>query len=374
MPWARQTLAQLAAQIKAGFQALLPGADTALRRSNLGVAAIVTAGAVDGQYAYLDWIVDNCLMPDSAIGPYAVRWGALKGALPKGPVAATGTVGFAGLAGTPMPQGTIWQLQPGITFATTAPAAVGPGGAGTASIEAILPSLDAAGSQWNCDAGAVLTLVQAIPGINGNGAAAAAIVNGAAAETDAAYRARYLELYRAPPQGGDQQDYVEWALQVPAVTRAWCVPLGMGAGSVVVYFMEDVAEAPFAGFPQGGNGVAAAEARAAPATGDQLALANYLYPLRPATALVYCFAPVAAPQNFTLKYVPAAQQSQVSAAISALLSSEGAPDGATLVYLADVENVVRGVPFCSTALVLSPTDNIATGLGLLPVLGAVTFS
>lgn len=374
MPWARQTLAQLAAQITAGFQALLTGADTALRRSNLGVAAITTAAGLDGEYAYLDWIINNCLLPDSAIGAYADRWGALKGAQRKGPVAATGTVNFAGLVNTALPLGTVWQLQPGVTFATTAAASVGVGGTGSAPIAAILPSVSADGTQWNTGADAVLTLTQAIPGINGAGGTAAAISNGTAPESDAAFRARYLQLYSAPPQGGDQQDYVEWALEVPAVTRAWCVPLAMGAGSVVVYFMEDLAEAAFDGFPQGANGVATAETRATPATGDQLVLANYLFPLRPATALVYCFAPIAAPQNLTIKYVPAAQQAAVLAAITATLTAEGAPDGKTLVYLADIQNAVRGVPNCATALVTSPTDNISTALGTLPTLGVITWA
>jgi len=373
MPFARQTLAQLAAQVKAAFQALLPGADTALRRSNLAVSAIVMAGAVDGQYGYLDWIIDNCLLPDSAIGPYADRWGALKGASRKGPVAATGAANFTGLATTAIPQGTLLQLQAGIEFATTAPATISGAGTASAPIAAVLPSTNADGTQWNCGAGAGLSLVQAIAGVNGSATVAAAITNGTAAETDAAFRARYLELYSAPPQGGDQQDYVEWALQLPAVTRAWCDPLGMGAGSVVVYFMEDVVEAAFGGFPQGTNGVAAAEMRAAPATGDQLALANYLYPLRPATALVYCFAPSAAPQNFTLKYVPVAQHSAVEAAIAAILMQEGSPLGGIAVYLADVENAVRAVPGCSSSLVASPTDNLTTGPGLLPTLGVCTF-
>lgn len=374
MPWARQTLTQLAAQITAGFQAMLAGADTALRRSNLGVSSVTMAAGLDGAYAYLDWIIDNDLMPDSALGTYADRWGALKGAQRKGPVAATGTVNFSGLINTAMPQGSLWQLQPGVTFITTAPASVGVGGTGSAPIAAVLPSTTTDGTLWNTGAGTVLTLTQAIAGINGAGTVAAAISNGTAAETDAAFRARYLQLYRAPPQGGDQQDYVEWALQLPAVTRAWCVPLAMGAGSVVVYFMEDLAEAAFGGFPQGTNGVATAETRAVAAAGDQLALANYLYPLRPATALVYCFAPVAAPQNLTIRYVPAAQQVAVAAAITATLLVEAAPDGVTLVYLADIQNAVRAVPNCSTALVTSPTDNITTALGALPTLGVITWA
>jgi hypothetical protein len=39
--------------------------------------------------------------------------------------------------------------------------------------------------------------------------------------------------------GGDGEDYVAWALQVPGVTRAWSAPLEMGMGTVTVRFMMD---------------------------------------------------------------------------------------------------------------------------------------
>ena len=38
---------------------------------------------------------------------------------------------------------------------------------------------------------------------------------------------------------GDNDDYVAWATEVPGVTRAWCSPNGMGAGTVVVRFVRD---------------------------------------------------------------------------------------------------------------------------------------
>lgn len=383
MPFARQTVQQLIAQVKAGFGVVLAGADMALRRSNLIVSAIMMGGMVDAQYGYLDWMIENVLMPDTAGAPYSNRWGALKGVTPKGPVAATGQAQWSGgVADTPVPAGTLLQLQPGFIFQTTAAIALDGTGAGTADIGAVLNAPDSDGSQWNCDAGAALTLVQAIPGVPGTASVVADITNGAAPETNASFIARYLALYRAPPQGGDFNDYIEWALECPIVTRAWVSPLQKGPGTVVVYFMCDVTESAHNGFPQGTNGVAASETRDAPATGDQLTLANFLYPLRPVTALVYAFAPTAAAQNFTLKYVPSGQQSAVEAAIAAVLEAEGAAayvdpttyavSGGT-VELADIQAAVRAVPQCSIALVLSPTDNITTSLGDLPTLGTCTF-
>lgn len=393
MSFFRPTIPQIIAQIIAGFQALLPGADLALRRSNLAVSAIQVAGALDGEYAYQDWTIDNALMPDTAIAPYSTRWGALKGATAIGPAAATGTAGFSNdLANIPIPSGTLLQLQPGIVFATTVGANTGAGGAVSGvPIQAVLPAADSDGTAWNCGAGAQLTLVQAIDGIDGSQVTVgAAITNGTAPETNAAFVARYLTLFRQPPQGGDAYDYIEWALEVPGVTRAWCAPLWMGPGTVGVFPMLDVSEAAYGGLPQGSNGVATGETRATPATGDQLAVANYLYIGRYAAkgacqsvcALVYVIAPTPVAQAFTLKYVPVGQQALVEAAIAALLLAEGAavainPTTAVVsggtVSLSDIQAAVRGVPLCSGALVLAPADNIVTTIGQLPTLGTVTW-
>lgn len=72
--------------------------------------------------------------------------------------------------------------------------------------------------------------------------------------------------------------------------------------------------------------------------------------------------------------MPAGQQPAVEAAIAATLTAEGAPDGLTPVYLADIEAAVRAVPSCATALVVSPTDNILVAQGDLPTLGTCTFT
>ncbi len=72
---------------------------------------------------------------------------------------------------------TLLQLRPGVTFQTTADANTGSGGSvSNVPIAAVLPSPSSDGSQWNCDAGAGLTLVSAIPGIDGDSITVAADV------------------------------------------------------------------------------------------------------------------------------------------------------------------------------------------------------
>jgi uncharacterized phage protein gp47/JayE len=70
-------------------------------------------------------------------------------------------------------------------------------------------------------------------------------------ETDDELRSRILQRIREPPQGGDQADYVRWALEVPGVTRAWCYPLEMGIGTVTIRFMMDDLRADQNGIPNG---------------------------------------------------------------------------------------------------------------------------
>jgi uncharacterized phage protein gp47/JayE len=375
MPFPRPTLAQLATNIKAGFQAAIAGADLALRRSNLAISSILLAGAVNTEYGYLDWAVQNCLLPDSAIGPYADRWGNFKNVRRKGAFPAIVTAAWTGtINGTDIPAGTVLQLQPGITYATTV-AAVLAAGAASLTARAILPSppdpsTDA--SQWNAGVGATLSLVQAIPGIAGTGTVTALVTEGVSAESDAVYRPRYLLAYRQPPQGGDQEDYVEWAEAVPIVTRAWAVGCGFGAGTVAVYFMCDLADA-YQGFPQGTNGAAASESRWPAASGDQLTLANALYAKRPVTALVVACAPVATPQNFTFKYVPVGSQAAVLAAVASVLIAEGQADGTTGIDPDDIRTAIRAVPGCATAQMQVPNDEITTPVGQLPTVGTPTW-
>lgn len=53
-------------------------------------------------------------------------------------------------------------------------------------------------------------------------------------ETDAAYLTRLLDYIRRPPAGGNQYDYIKWALEVDNVAAAYCFPLAQGLGTVDV--------------------------------------------------------------------------------------------------------------------------------------------
>ncbi len=60
-------------------------------------------------------------------------------------------------------------------------------------------------------------------------------------EADAALLARILDDIRRPPAGGNQYDYIKWALAIDGVARAYCVPLAQGLGTVDVIILADAA-------------------------------------------------------------------------------------------------------------------------------------
>jgi len=388
LPFSRPTLTQLRQQVAGDISAAQPGADPLLRFSNLGIIGKVIAAGLNGLYGYLDWIALQG-NPATATGEFAVMWGALKGVFVKAATQAAFAVSFTATAAVTIAANVSIVRSDGALFVTTASTTIGAAGTITVPVQAVV-----AGSAGNTQAGALMTLAAPNAFVQSTGVAGALTAVGADVETEAAFKSRYLKVYAQPPQGGAADDYVEWAEDAPGVTRAWCAPLANGAGTVVVYFMMDDVEAAFGGFPQGTGGVATAETRASAATGDQLTVANYLYPLRPVTALVYAEAPGA--NAIAMTIVGAAAWSSdtlaaVETAIEAVLFSLGSPGGvylpgdvtSGLINLSAIETAIAGVAgtagfvitvvSCSHGAVTPGSDgNIASSAGYLPTLGVIT--
>lgn len=367
MPFARPTLTTLKQQVSQDIAASVPGADPLLRFSNLGILGRVFANLTNLLYGYLDWIGKEAV-PFTATDEFLEGWAGLKGVVRKSATQASGQVTFTGVSGTVIPNGTAIVRGDGAGYTTTGgDVTVSGGGTAVVTITASLP-----GSAGNANSGTVMTLGTAIAGVQASGSATTAITGGADVETDASLRSRMLTQYAAPPQGGASTDYISWALQVSGVTRAWCKPNGMGAGTVIVYTMFDNTESAFNGFPQGTNGVATNETRDSAATGDLLAVANYIFPLQPVTALVYSVAPTASPQNFTISGVASGLRSSVSAAIANVFVQQGSPGGTVpLSYIESAISAISGIGFF---VITSPTTNITTAAGALPTVGTITWT
>ena len=380
MPFSRPTLTTLRTQAMQDITASdLPGADGLLRRSALRVLAWVQAGLAHLHYGFLDWI-SRMAVPFTAEAEFLEAWAALKGVTRKAPSATTGTATFAGTNGVVIPAATAVNRSDNVGFVTGSAVTIASGSAVVSMTAAV------AGSAGNFDAGTVFTLAVAIAGVSPVSTSSAQVTAGTDLETDDSLRTRMLQVYAAPPQGGDRMDYIEWALSVPAVTRAWIAPMLMGPGSVSVYVMMDVANASHQGFPQGTNGVSTGDPRAAPATGDQLTVANAILPVQPVTALVYVNAPIAYPVNVTVADLgannTAAMQSSITAALVDMFLRLGQVGGTVDPTLgthwpplepSDFYTALAAIPGLADFDINAPVDAVTSPPGNLPVLGTVTF-
>ena len=379
MPFTRPTLGQLRRQAASDINAALPGVDALLRYSNLGIMGDVLAAMAAGHYGYLDWIALNAV-PFTATGEYLEGWAALKGVTRKPASAAIGSAVFTAAAGAQIPAGTTLTRSDGVTYVTTA---TGAAAGGTITVPFVA---SASGADGNADAGVTLFLAGALIGVASTGIAAASITGGADIELDADLRSRMLAAYATPPQGGSITDYPGWALAVPGVTRAWVSPATMGPGTLTIYFMMDDVQAAHGGFPQGTNGCATYEARDVAATGDQLAVANAIFPKQSVTALVYAVAPLANQITLTLANLSGlsdARKSMIASAVSGALFTGAIPGGVTNVSAieAAIANTAGTAGYVLTGITASAgtvsnggIGNITSNPGALPVLAGIVFA
>lgn len=200
-----------------------------LRRSNANVFSRVLAGAVHGLYGFIEYISKQCFF-DTAEDQYLDRWASIFGVKRKAATKASGTIKFS-YSGeqVTIPTGTVLQSEDSARYKTTSAV----DSDGVASIEAI-----EAGEAGNQTAGDILTLVSPIVGVYSE-ATIEGLAGGADAEDDESLRARLLSRARETPAGGAKADYVQWALEVAGVTRAWCFPEESGEGTVTVRFVCD---------------------------------------------------------------------------------------------------------------------------------------
>jgi len=377
MPFDRPSLSDLRSQAAADINAALPGVDSLLRYSNLGILGDVLAGMGNGLYGYLDWIARQSV-PFTASDEYLEGWAALKGVIRKPATTASGSVTFTGTSGT-ISAGTLLVRSDGAQFSVDTTATIS-AGAVVVDVTAV-----EAGSSGNTPVSAFMNLTAGVPGINAQGSVTTPIVGGADVESNDELRGRMIAAYSNPAQGGSAGDYVNWALEVPGVTRCWVLPTGRGSGTVVLLFMMDDVNSAYGGFPQGTDGVAASDPRGAAATGDQLTLANALVPVQPVTSLVYAVAPTPNTIGLTIAGIAGAStttKNAIAAAFATALRASAVPGGQTPVSAIEsgIAAVAGASGFVITAITatagsVSPgsAGNITSDDGALPVPGAIAY-
>lgn len=373
MPFARPSLTELRnLAVQDVTTSGVPGLTGLLRLAVLRVLSWCMAGLAYSVYGYADWI-SRMGVPFTAQDEFLYAWAALIGIYPKPATAASGMAQFTantlpGGATPVLPMGSALTRQDGTPYVTTADGTAD--GSGNITVPMTATVL---GAYTNCDPGTPISIAQPVTGINSGGVTAGQTIGGADQETDDALRTRMLAKYREPPQGGAESDYIEWALEVPGVTRAWCLPLGYGPGTVIVYPMFDDVEAAHGGFPQGTDGVATAEWRGPAATGDQLLVADYIYPLRPVTALNYVIAPTPFAINVTLQALTP-DSAELEAAILAALNDMFLAIGevAGTIYPSQIYQAILAVPGIEYFTMSAPSAPLTAPAGALPIMGQLT--
>jgi uncharacterized phage protein gp47/JayE len=369
MPFARPSLTALRNQaIQDITTSGVPGLTGLLRNAVLRVLAWCMAGLAYLVYGYADWIA-RMGVPFSAEDEYLYAWAALIGIYPEEATAATGSARFTGNTGLVIRSGTPLRRQDGTTYAATADGIVDATGNVTVPIVATV-----LGALTNCDDATTISLASPIEGINAQGLTVGPVTGGADQETNEALRTRMLFKYREPPQGGAAADYIEWATEVPGCTRAWVVGSGAGPGSVVVFPMFDDTEAAHGGFPQGTDGVATDEDRgnAPTAAGDQLLVADHIYPVSPVTSLVYVAAPAAFPVDVTLEGLDPDTEGMRASIVAALNDAFlviGEVEG--VIWPSDLYTAVLEVPGINHFTMIAPADALQAPAGALPVMGTL---
>lgn len=235
---------------------------------------------------YLDW-ASLQLLPDTAEQQFLEKWGNIflvNADGSRGRKQATFAAGIAtltGIAGTLVPAGSqmTGSTAAAVTYEATVEATVGASPSPVA-----IRALDA-GAAGNLDPGTLLSLTVGLAGLDAN-ATVVTLTGAADQEDDDELRGRVLARIRQPPMGGDADDYVNWALAVAGVTRAWTEGNAMGPGTVTVRIMCDDLRASTGGLPN---------------ADDLAAVKAYLLTVRPASVKeVYVQAPIFQPVPFTI--------------------------------------------------------------------------
>lgn len=351
MSFERPTLSALRVQSRADIAGRLVGIDPALRRALTRVLGDALANMVNGQYGYLDWIVGQ-VIPASSEGVYLDRWCRLVGITRKPATAAGGAAVVTGTNGTAIAAGATLTRSDGVVYVVTGAATIT---SGTAILSLLAQSPGDAG---NLDGGAALTIVTAIPGVNGTATVDTdGLTGGGPAESDMALRDRLIARLSEPPAGGAAHDYVAWALEVTGVTRAWCLPLNRGAGTVdVVFVMDDRADI----FPE---------------AGDVSTVQAHIDALRPVTADCLIFAPTPAPIAVTITELDpdtAAVRAAVQAELAAQIARDASPGG-TIRRSRLIEAISRAAGENWNTMTV-PSADVTQSSGELATLGTVTFA
>lgn len=194
--------------------------------SDYRIRANAVSGVADGLYMHQGWILRQ-VFPDTADPEYLELHCRTRNVFRKKATASSGPVVITGTPGKTLPAGAEIRGE-GVSVTTTTDCTVGDEGSAEVTVKST-----ATGAQTNASTTQTATLVSPPEGINST-VTIKSLTGGTDRESDADLLARYLDILRRPPAGGNKYDYKRWALEVDGVTSAYVEPLRRGLGTVDV--------------------------------------------------------------------------------------------------------------------------------------------
>ena len=370
MPWSTPTLRDVRSLVRDAVNASLPGADANVPNSVLRVLSDNQGALCHLTLQYVDWLSLQ-LLPDTAETEWLDRHGNIWLVNADGTTGrkmatlASGSASFQGLVdGSVIPAGTqlvsAVGMPPGsasssavVGFETLTDITTSDSSLVTGNIRALDP-----GAFGNLSPDTTIAIATAVPGVSQT-ATIISLTGGTDTETDDQLRMRILLRIRNPPMGGAQADYVNWALAVPGVTRAWAAP-EQGTGTITVRFLMDDLRADDDGWPT---------------PDDVQTVHDYINKMRPVTVKdCYVLAPIKEFIDITIaNLVPDTDEAkaEIEQSVRDMLFEMAAP-GQTI-YAAWVSYAIMNAPSVQSFHLITTDDYVMPSLGHMAVLDTILY-
>lgn len=352
MPYSRPSLADIINRKTTDLDSRLQGLAAPMRRRVFNALLRASAAIEHGLYGFINWLSLQ-VVPAKADEEYLKLHADWNGVPRLGDEFATGELPLIG-SGVVL-AGSLLQRGDGVQYEVITETVIS--GTTLADVRCLT-----AGQVGNITATSTLTFVVPVDGVQSTVTASDGDVSGGAnIESIEAWRARFQDKVQQPPHGGSLNDYVQWAKEVPGVTRVWPKANWLGAGTVGVFFVRDN------------------DATLIPDLGEVETVQNYLDTVRPVTANVTAIAPIAAEQNLSVSLSPntLSVQQAVTAELADLFSREAEVEdgtGSGKVLISRIREAVSIASGESDNAVTAPAGNITPGVGEIATLGIITFS
>lgn len=352
MPFNRPDLEQIIERASGDLDTRLPGADSRLPVSALGVLARVHSGAVHELHGHVQRVALNSFIT-TAEAELLEQHGSVWGVFRHQAVFAEGKAQFTGTDQSKIPAGHLLQRGDGQQYEVLEETQI-VGTTAIASVRALKASF--AGT---LTPGQTLLIPSLLGGINPQAATVTEpTVKGADQESDDRYRARILKRTRTPPRAGSPNDYVNWCLEVAGVTRAWAFPESLGIGTVAVTFVRDDDPAGII-----------------PDLADVQEVQDYLDERRPVGARVTVFQPSLVPVDITLQALPDSDELRgfIEAELSDLFSESRDGSAGQTVFLTHIHEAISSAPGEENHVLTAPASDVVMAPAEIPILGTVTW-